>query len=314
MRQLLAVVLSMLVLAALSDLRAAPAQVDPQPPAAAPAPAPAAPQAPPWKAKSQQPPLGEWLDPIHDAPNGTQYKTFASKVLGRDVSYLLYLPPGYEQEKKRYPVIYWLHGRGGNQRAGAMVYIPHMEAAVKAIALPPAIVVMVNGMGRGHYLDMPNGQLPIESVIIKDLVPHIDQTYRTIAKREGRIIEGFSMGGFGAAHLGFKYPELFGTVVVNSGALRDADWFPAEEHPKQLARKNADKLRGQTHIHIGCGSLDDLLPANQQLHEVLDELHIENLYEVVPDVPHDPRKYYDKVGTKFFEFHRKILEALAKGE
>ncbi|MCX5684308.1 MAG: alpha/beta hydrolase-fold protein, partial [Planctomycetota bacterium] len=143
--------------------------------AAEPAPAPAAAPVAPAPGKQPQAPLGEWLDPDHSAPNGTQYKTFSSKVLGRDVSYLLYLPPEYEQQQnKRYPVIYWLHGRGGNQRAGATVYIPHLDAAVKQGSLPPVIVVLVNGMGRGHYLDSQNGQLPIESVIVKDLVPHID--------------------------------------------------------------------------------------------------------------------------------------------
>jgi len=314
MRQFLAVMLSLLLPAAIVSLYASLPQAGPQPAAAAePSPAPAAAQAPAAPAKQPQAPLGEWLDPNQSAPNGTQYKTFPSKVLGRDVSYLIYLPPGYEQQQnKRYPVIYWLHGRGGNQRAGAMVFIPLLDAAVKQGSLPPAIVVLVNGMGRGHYLDQPNGQLPIESVIIKDLVPHIDQTYRTIAKREGRVIEGFSMGGFGAAHLGFKYPELFGTVIVNSGALRDATWFPAEEHPKQLARKNADKLRNQTHIRIGCGALDDLLPANQELHEVLQQLGIEHQYEVVPDVAHDSARYYKTLGAKGFEFLRKILEALDK--
>ena len=56
---------------------------------------------------------------------------------------------------------------------------------------------------------------------MKDLIPHIDATYRTIADRGSRWVEGFSMGGFGAAHLGFKYPEIFGAVSIMSGALFD---------------------------------------------------------------------------------------------
>lgn len=265
----------------------------------------------PQPRKPQEVPKGEWLDPNPSAPNGTQYKTFSSAVIGSNVSYLVWLPPGYEQGTKRYPVIYWLHGRSGNQRSGAATFVPHVEAAIKEGVLPPVIVVLVNGVGRGHYLNAPNGRLPIESVIIKDLIPHVDQTYRTIARREGRVIEGYSMGGFGAGHLGFKFPELFGTVIVNAGALRNADWFNAEEHPKQLARKNADKLR-KTRIRIGCGSLDDLLPANQELHEVLQQLGIEHPYQVVPDMAHSSALYYEKLGTKVFEFHRKSLEALNK--
>jgi endo-1,4-beta-xylanase len=54
----------------------------------------------------------------------------------------------------------------------------------------------------------------VESVLVGDLIPHIDSTYRTIATRRYRAAEGFSMGGFGAAHLGFKYPEIFGAVAM----------------------------------------------------------------------------------------------------
>ena len=150
----------------------------------------------------------EWLDPNHDAPNGTKYETFASKVLGQDVSCLVWLPPGYADESKRFPVIYWLHGMGANQRGGATMFVPQVESAMKEGRLPPCIVVLVNGMVKSFYCDSVDGKVPMESVIIKDLIPHVDATYRTLAKREGRVIEGYSMGGYGAAHLGFKYPEI----------------------------------------------------------------------------------------------------------
>ncbi|MCX6897212.1 MAG: alpha/beta hydrolase-fold protein [Verrucomicrobia bacterium] len=293
-------------------------------------PAPSAPARPDARRPMNRRPMpkAEWLDPDHGAPNGTQYKTFQSKVLDREVSYLVWLPPGYEQEKKRYPVIYWLHGMGGNQRGGATMFVPHVEAAIKEGVLPPVIVVLVNGMVKSFYCDSTDGKCPMESVIIKDLIPHVDETYRTIAKREGRVIEGYSMGGYGAGHLGFKYPELFGTVVINAGALMDPSLtnIPREgpmfgvfgadnarrvaEHPRELARKNADKLRDKTRIRIGCGSLDNLLPRNQDLHEVLTKLGIKHEYEVVPDVAHESQLYYRKLGTKAFEFHRKGLAAL----
>lgn len=291
-----------------------------------------------WKPDGAKPrtaremPKGQWLDPDRTAPNGTQYKTFTSKILGgREVSYLIYLPPGYEQGQKRYPVIYWLHGMGSNQRGGATMFVPHVEAAVREGVLPPTIVVLVNGMVKAFYCNSSDGQCPIEDVIIKDLVPHVDATFRTVAQREGRVIEGYSMGGYGAGHLGLKYPELFGTVVINAGAMMDPNMSNAPkdgpmfgvfgddrarrvaEHPRELARANADKLRGRTRIRIGCGSLDNLLPRNQDLHEVLDQLHIEHQYEVVPDVAHESARYYQKLGTKVFEFHRKSLDSAVAG-
>jgi esterase/lipase superfamily enzyme len=140
------------------------------------------------------------------------------------------------------------------------------------------------------------------------------------------------MGGYGAAHLGFKYPELFGTVVINAGAMLDPDVLHVPEdgpmygifgddrerriaeHPRNLARKNADKLRDHTHIRIGCGSADYLLPRNQDLDEVLKEIKIEHEYEVVPRVAHNGAAYYQKLGAKAFDFHRPIFEALAENK
>jgi endo-1,4-beta-xylanase len=210
---------------------------------------------------------------------------------------------------------------GANQRGGATMFVPHAEAAIKEGKLPPCIVVSVNGMVRSFYCDSTDGKVPMESVIIKDLIPHVDATYRTMAGREGRVIEGYSMGGYGAAHLGFKYPELFGTVVINAGALIDPSLPILQEvfgdhkqrgsieHPMQLARQNASKLRDHTHIRIGCGSLDNLLPRNKELHELLTQLEIGHEYEIVPDVAHESPVYYRKLGTKVFSFHAKSLAA-----
>ena len=275
-------------------------------------------------------PKAEWVDPVRSAPNLTKYETFASKVLESDVSYLVYLPPGYEKETKRCPVIYWLHGLGGNQRAGASIFVPHVDSAIRKGAMPPAIVVIVNGMVNSFYCDWANGKRPIESVIVKDLIPHVDKTYRTVPRRDGRIIQGYSMGGYGAAHLAFKYPEVFGSVVVDAGALigetamkgsnlaetfkdafGDKDRFLAE-HPFQLVEKNADKIRNKTNIRVGVGKDDKLLSKNRDLHELLQRLKIEHEYEVVPDVAHSGVEYYKKLDVKGIEFHRRVFEALEK--
>lgn len=270
----------------------------------------------------------EWVDSNKDAPNGTKYQTFASKVLGGDVSYLIYLPPGYDKETRRYPVIYWLHGLGGNQRAGASLFVPHVDEAIRKGTLPPAIVVSVNGMVTSFYFDGVDNKRPVESVIIKDLIPHIEQTYRTIAQREGRMIQGYSMGGFGAGHLAFKYPEVFGSVCVDAGALiresaiegpnlapifqGDKERFRAE-HPLRLVEKNADKIRSKMKIRVGVGQEDQLLARNQELHELLDNLKIDHQYIVVPGVGHNARDYYQKLGAKCLELHRTVFESLASG-
>jgi enterochelin esterase-like enzyme len=183
-------------------------------------------------------------------------------------------------------------------------------------------------MRDSFYNDSPDGQWPIESVIIKEMVPHVDQTYRTIAKREARGVEGFSMGGYGAAHLGFKYPELFGMVGVMSGDLittetlaggpnlapifkkmfnSDAAYFDAN-HPMTLARKNADAIRGRTAIRIAVGGNDNLQVPDKALHELLQELKIEHEWEVVPGVGHVSTLFYDKLGDHAFAWYLKALQ------
>ena len=86
--------------------------------------------------------------------------------------------------------------------------------ADEAGAAPACLVVFVNGLPSGMYVDWKDGSTPVESMIVKDLVPHIDATWRTIATREGRMLDGFSMGGYGAARLGFKHANLFRAVSI----------------------------------------------------------------------------------------------------
>src|SRR5215212_10282839 len=96
-----------------------------------------------------------------------------------------------------------------------------LDEAIRAGIAPPALAVLPNGGPAGFYCDWPDGRWPIATVIIDELIPHVDATYRTVRERAGRCIEGQSMGGFGAARLGFKHPGLFGAVSISAGALID---------------------------------------------------------------------------------------------
>ena len=239
-----------------------------------------------------------WLDPDKSEPAGTHYRTFSSQLAGGEVSYLVYLPPSYEpQPASRYPVVYWLHGLNGDQRGGA-AFVEQLDAAIRAGKAPAMIAVLVNGMRDSFYCDSKDGKWPIESVIVKELIPHIDKTYRTITRSEMRAVEGYSMGGYGAAHLGFKYPDLFGIVGVMAGALiqpreevqpavfqkmfgGDKDYVKAND-PFELVRKNADAIRGRTAIRIAVGDQDWLRVRAKALHELLGELKIEHEFEQVP--------------------------------
>jgi endo-1,4-beta-xylanase len=276
--------------------------------------------------KALPPPENNWLDPNRSEPAGLRYRTFKSQLVGSEASYLVYLPPDYEMSTtRRYPVVYWLHGYGGNPHAGA-VFVKPLDEAIRAGEAPAMIVILVNGLSASFYCDSPDGKRPVDRVITTELIPHVDQTYRTLADRGTRAVEGFSMGGYGAAHLGFKHPDLFGLVSILSGAFTDSvEWGPLK--PPQggrrkmmlsadrayfeandlatLIRKNAEAIRGRTRVRMAVGGDDTLQPNNQALHEFLTELRIDHDYSVVPNVAHDSRRVYEKLGERAFAWYRK---------
>lgn len=279
---------------------------------------------PPGQAPRKMPSQpASWLDPDKTEPPGTHYRTFASRLAGGDVSYLVYLPPTYESEPAaRFPVVYWLHGMNGNQRAGAK-FVEQLDLAIRAQKAPAMIAVLVNGMKDAFYNDSPDGKWPVESVIIKELVPHVDKTYRTVARREYRAVEGYSMGGYGAAHLGCKYPELFGIAGVNAGALvtpradvlpdvfqkmfgGNPDYVKAND-PFELVRKNADEIRGMTQIRMAVGDQDNLQVRDKAFHELLTELKIEHEFELVPGIAHNGVAFYSKLGDRAFAYYQRAL-------
>jgi len=267
-----------------------------------------------------------WADADTTAPPGTKYETFPSEVARTRVSYLLYLPPGYDADpSRRYPVVYWLHGMCGHAWNGNG-FVQQLDHAIRGRQAPAMIAVLVNGMADSYYFDSPDGRWPIESVIVKDLVPYIDRTYRTIARREARALEGFSMGGFGAAHLGFKFPDVFGLVVIDAPAFNsletfrqglpeisakmfgDSTYFYAND-PVRLVTRNADRLRGRTHIRIAVGDQDGTEEAAHELHMVLRKLGIDHELEVVPGVAHERQRFYDTLGARSLAFYAHHLGA-----
>ena len=259
------------------------------------------------------------MDPVRG--ENLHYETFSSAAAGQEVSYLIYLPADYETSGKRYPVMYWLHGIGGSQ-AGVPLLVNRLNEAVLAGKAPAMLAVFVNGMKDSFYCDAADGKTPVESMITQDLIPHIDATYRTIGSREGRMIEGFSMGGFGAGHLGFKYPELFGAVSIIDGALLDIETLKSrhaeiferifggedskfiEATPLSLAEKNAEALRGRTVIRQAVGAL---VGHNETLRDKLRELNLASDYDAIEGAGHSHPNVYEGLGEKNWAFYQKAF-------
>lgn len=272
-------------------------------------------------------PAAQWEDPVRDEPAGTHYQSFLSPTLQQRVSYQAYFPPGYATDStQRYPVIYWLHGLNGDQRRG-VGFTEKLDAAIKAGQVPAMIVILVNGMNDRFYCDSPDGKMPVETVIVKDLVAEVDRAHRTIARREARVIEGASMGGFGALYLGFKYPEVFGVVSGVMPGIHDdnsiVEMYPQtfqsvyggsreyfhRNSPWTLAEQNAGALRHRTFIRVWIGGAD--LAWRQEFtgkfHQLLDRLDLEHEYRVIPGVAHAFLPLYEKMGDANWAFYRRAL-------
>ena len=132
----------------------------------------------------------------------------------------VYLPPGYLESGLQYPVIYLLHGGGGDAAdwivQGEVPAI--MDAAIAAEPANAAIVVTPDGTD-GQWYDNIDGSLLNQTYVLDYLIPYVDRHFRTIATREGRVIDGLSNGGYGATHLAAKAPDRFVAAGSMSGNL-----------------------------------------------------------------------------------------------
>jgi poly(3-hydroxybutyrate) depolymerase len=271
-----------------------------------------------------------WITLEIKAP-GVSFHTFESVAAKTTVSYHVYVPPAYDREpERRFPVVYWLHGSGGGL-PGIPKVAAHFAAAIEAGKTPPCLVVFVNGMPNGMYVDWKDGSAPVEAVIVKELVPHVDTTFRTIAKPEGRLLDGYSMGGYGAARLGFKYPDLFRAIsIMGAGPLQtdllgspragrrraeevlervyggDPGYFMSVS-PRILAEQHADAIKRGSLVRQVCGEEDETLANNRDFHEHLERLGIPHTWIVLAGVDHDPLATLTALGDSNWVFYQKAF-------
>jgi S-formylglutathione hydrolase FrmB len=146
--------------------------------------------------------------------------TLSTDALAGPTHVRVLLPAGYRDSRKRYPVLYLLHGAGGS-------YASWSEAAAKLARTRPLIVVMPDGGPAGFYSDWFNdgrGGPPMwETYHVGELVPWVDSRFRTKAGKRARAVAGYSMGGFGALSYAARHPELFAVAASFSGVVDSND-------------------------------------------------------------------------------------------
>lgn len=248
------------------------------------------------------------------APNIQTYR-FTSQALEAERFANVLLPEGYETSTRRYPTLYLLHGLGDDHTAWSyMTNLSHYAARRNLI------IVMPDG-GRSFYVNSAaDPQARFEDMIMKDLIPWADRTFRTIPLPRARAVAGLSMGGYGAAFLGLKHWKRFAAIGSFSGALgiagEDLDRPENARAAKATARLqttfgapgSADRAERDPFrlldkvppgemplLYIACGGQDFLLAQNRAFVRLLAEKKIPYEYREISPRAHNWEFWDDHV-------------------
>ncbi len=244
---------------------------------------------------------------------------FASAALGREVSYVVDLPPSYATTPdRRYPVVYALHGLfegpGFWERRGLAPILARLR---ESGAVPEFLVVAVDG-GNSFFVNSPGGRY--EDLVTQDLVAHVEATYRVLRGRGGRALLGVSMGGYAALHVAFGQPGLVAAVATHSAMLLEkvpsaeqgaGRWHMAafnkvfgspidaalwaENDPLAWAKRVDPKAVPALYLDCGAEDRYGLASGHRELHRILDERKVPHAFELPP-------------GDHGYEFVRSRLE------
>ncbi|MBF7090205.1 esterase family protein [Flavobacterium sp. ALJ2] len=240
----------------------------------------------------------------------------SSATMGKSYKAAVVLPNSYAKSKVSFPVLYLLHGAYGHF-GDWLKSTPDKKLVQNLSDQYNLIIVMPEGETFSFYLDSPvNKESQFETYITKEVIQKIDETYRTIADRKGRVISGLSMGGHGALSLSAKHPDLFCAAGSMSGAVdmgvmlnRDSaaevvklmqPIFGDKSDDIELYKQNAvlgmvDKIKAnKLALIIDCGVDDFLIEPNRELHRRL----------VYNKVAHD---YTERPGAHTWEYWENAL-------
>jgi S-formylglutathione hydrolase FrmB len=157
------------------------------------------------------------------ADGRVECNALSSRILARPVHYCVLLPSGYDAApSSRYPVLYFLHGLGGNERAllesGGWNLVEDLRQAGKI----GDFLMVTPEAWASFYVNAANGQFRYSDFFLEEFMPSIESRYRVRRDRRSRAITGISMGGYGALRFAFRYPESFSAVSAESAALMTA--------------------------------------------------------------------------------------------
>lgn len=205
---------------------------------------------------------------------------YDSATVGARRKALVYTPPGYSAESK-YPVLYLLHGIGGDEEewhhgAHPEIVLDNLIADKKAV---PVIVVMPNGRAQpndravGNVFASAPAFAKFEQDLLKDLIPFIQSKYSTKTNRENRALAGLSMGGGQSLNFGLAHLDTFAWIGGFSSA-------PNTKAPQDLLPDPAKASSLLKLLWISCGDRDGLIYISQRTHAYLKEKNVPHIWHV----------------------------------
>ncbi len=255
---------------------------------------------------------------VKDVPHGRVHALwYPSPTIGTNRRMIVYTPPGYETSGESYPVLYLLHGGGGDEEAwtsrGRANYI--LDNLIASGKARPMVIVMTNGVpsvqaapGERPVASMsqpsnsgPAGMISgkFEESLVRDVVPFIENNFRVIPDADHRGIAGLSMGGYHTLSTTFKYPDEFEYIgVMSMGIFRNVN------RDELVGQIEALKESDPTFYYIGCGKYDFLVYEGlQDLLALYDDLGFKYTYRET-DGGHswnNWRLYLSEIATLFFQ-------------
>lgn len=233
-----------------------------------------------------------------------------SKALGKKVAYSIYLPKGYENSNRSFPVVYLLHGFTDSNihwvQFGEMDRI--VDGLIESGEIAPMIIVMPDA-GVSWYVNNFDGSVKFEDFFVQELIPHIDKEYRTRAQKQFRAVTGLSMGGHGSLIYALKHPDLFSGCAALSAAVFSEETMKAMDEgrwerifdvvygpdlngedritkhwennsPLPLAAQLSEEELSKVRLYLDCGDDDFLTGGNAELHLLLLDKGVQHEYRV----------------------------------
>lgn len=219
-----------------------------------------------------------------------------SPSMAKELKNIVILPADYSsQPQQTFPVVYLLHGHGGNYTTWLTQVKPDLPRIASEYGM---IIVCPEGEDSWYWNSPVSPKKQFETYICYELQDHMEERYRTRNDRHSRAITGFSMGGHGALWLAFRHPDIFGACGSMSGGV-DIRPFPNNWNMKDQLGTYADNPKrwdehtvinqipyktdfGTLAIIIDCGTEDFFFQVNNQLHEKMLKLKIPHDYIIRP--------------------------------